>query len=181
MLALVQVLVRLTRAPDMQSLVRAITGRIGALARAHALLSESRWNGADLQRLVSEELAPFRASDRAHASGPTVALAAGAAQSVAMVLHELATNAAKYGALSRLTGRIDLTWAWDAGILVLRWSENGGPPVQQPTSFGLGTGVIERNVVQQLDGTVRFEWRLEGFACEIRLPGRALVVSRAAA
>jgi PAS domain S-box-containing protein len=177
MLAVVQAMVRLTRADTVEGLVEALEGRIGALARAHNLLAGARWQGAEIQRLVGEELAPYRVGDggRIDLSGPAMSLAPTAAQSLAMALHELATNAAKYGALSAPGGRVAITWRHDeaAGLLILRWCETGGPTVRQPAHRGFGMGVIERTIGQHIGGEVRFDWRPEGLVCELRLPAGA--------
>lgn len=173
MLALVQVMLRQTRATTVKEYAAAAQGRVAALARAHTLLSQSQWQSVDLKRLAEEELAPFRLADgtRIHIEGPPAALASGAAQSFALALHELATNALKYGALSVPGGRASVVWARRAeGRLALRWTESGGPPVRPPTRQGLGTNVIDRSIRGQLDGEVRFDWRPEGLVCEIDVP-----------
>ncbi len=105
-LAVIQSIIRLTRAKSVDDYVQAIEGRIKALARAHTLLSDSRWNGADLSTLVDEELAPYRAGDRIRCGGPDISLQPATAQGLALALHELATNAAKHGALSSPAGKI---------------------------------------------------------------------------
>jgi PAS domain S-box-containing protein len=182
MLAVVQAMVRLTRAETIPAFRAAVEGRIATLARAHTLLSQSRWEGADLRRLVEEELAPHRRGDgtRIGIDGPTVALTPAAAQSMAMALHELVTNAAKYGALSVQSGHVDVAWRMPDGTLELRWIETGGPPLRPPQRRGIGTGVIERSVRDQLGGAVMFDWRDKGLVCEIRVP-RAHLTGRAAA
>ena len=110
-----------------------------------------------------------RAKTRARIHGPQVLLEPNAAQSIAVILHELATNAAKYGALSLAKGQIDLCWSHESdGRLELRWTETGGPPVQMPTREGFG-GRIIKQMAGQLKGTARFEWRAEGLDCEITL------------
>jgi two-component sensor histidine kinase len=172
MLALVLALLRTTRAASVPEFVKAVHGRIRALARAHVLLSESRWAGADLRRLVEEELAPFRTREEARVrmSGPAVMLAAPAAQALGMALHELATNAVKYGALSAPAGRIEVAWTLERQGLVLRWAETGGPPASPPVRRGTGTTVIEKSITYQLNGAVEFAWNLEGLACEMVVP-----------
>jgi two-component sensor histidine kinase len=101
--------------------------------------------------------------------GPQVLLEPNTAQAVAVTLHELATNAVKYGALSTANGRIDLKWSHEAnGRLILRWTETGGPTVQPPTRKGFGARIIEQ-VIVQLKGESRFDWRAEGLICEITL------------
>jgi PAS domain S-box-containing protein len=177
MLAVVQVMLRQTRGATVAEYAKAAQGRIAALARAHTLLSKSHWRGADLGRLLAEELAPFRRaeSERISIDGPPVLLRPEAAQSITMALHELATNAVKYGALSVTSGRIAVAWSRDAtGDLVLHWAESGGPPVVAPSRKGLGTSVIERSIGQQLGGSVRFDWKPAGLACQIRVPAKEL-------
>jgi len=174
-LAVVQSIVRLTRARDVESHVAAVEGRIQALARAHVLLSQSRWQGADLGTLVEEELAPYRGNragerDRVVALGPNVVLEPATAQTVALALHELATNAAKYGALSEAAGRVRLAWEMRSGNLVLHWCESGGPPVAPPAVNGYGTRVIAASIERQLGGSAVFEWRHGGLECTLSVP-----------
>jgi HWE histidine kinase len=147
-------------------------GRIRALANVHTLFVQSRWTGAELQNLVMQELLPYFQNEesRARAEGPNLLLEPSAAQSVAVTLHELATNAAKYGALSGPNGHVHVAWSRGAdGRLVLRWTETGGPPVKPPTRRGFGTRLMERMIRGQLNGDVCFDWRAEGLACEISL------------
>jgi PAS domain S-box-containing protein len=171
-LALVQSIVRLTRADTIKSYIAAVDGRIGALSRAHTLLAQSRWQGADLARLADEELAPYRMADadRVSASGPDVSLEPRTAQTLALALHELSTNAAKYGALSAISGRVKLTWDLQPDQLVLHWVESGGPSTQPPASPGFGIRVISASVERQLEGEARFEWRPEGLHCSLAVP-----------
>jgi len=171
-LALVQSIVRLTRADNIKSYIAAVDGRIAALARAHTLLAQSRWQGADLARLVDEELAAYRGGDaqRIVASGPDVSLEPRTAQTLALALHELSTNAAKYGALSVLSGRVQLTWELQSHSLVLRWAENGGPPAVPPASPGFGIKVISASVERQFEGEAHFDWQREGLHCSLTVP-----------
>jgi PAS domain S-box-containing protein len=172
LLTVVQATVALTRAPDAQALKEILTGRISALAHAHQLLSQARWEGADLRQMVEEELRPFHMGEggRVRLHGPTIALQPQAAQSVAMALHELATNAAKYGALSRPEGQVEVVWRGGAHEpLTLVWTERGGPRVSQPARRGLGMTVVERAVGGALQGSARFDWRPEGLVCELTI------------
>jgi two-component sensor histidine kinase len=173
LLAIVQATVHLAHAETVDGLKAAIEGRIQALATAHGLLAQSRWTGADLHRLVTEELSPYCRDGelRARIDGPSQMLNPDAAQSIAMVVHELTTNAAKYGALSGSAGRVEVVWSrpTDERLLV-RWSETGGPIVQPPSRQGFGTRVIDQLVRGQLNGEVRFDWRAEGLVCEIAVP-----------
>jgi PAS domain S-box-containing protein len=168
-LATVQATVQLTHADNVAEFKKSIEGRLHALANVHRLFVESRWAGAELHELVSQELAPYRRGDgtRVNIEGPKLVLEPNAAQTIAVVCHELATNAAKYGALSVSDGRVVVAWTSRSdGCLVLRWNETGGPPVTMPTREGFGTRVMGK-MVQQSKGEVRFDWRPEGLACEV--------------
>jgi two-component sensor histidine kinase len=172
MLATVQAIARMTQAGTVPAYRRILIGRISALARVHALLAESRWTGAELRRLAEEELLPFGGADgRATVAGPALSLGPDPAQAVAMVLHELAANAARHGALSAPRGRVSVAWRWTAdGRLALEWTETGGPPVQAPTHHGFGIGLIEATVRGQLDAQVSLDWRREGLFCRLSIP-----------
>ena len=185
-LALVQSIVRLTRSEDIKSYTAAVDGRIGALARAHTLLAQSRWQGADLARLIGEELAPFRTdgAERIATAGPEVSLEPRTAQTLALALHELSTNAAKYGALSVTSGRVAVSWDLQPQGLVLRWIESGGAPPQMPVAHGFGIRLISASIERQLGGEAAFDWRPEGLHCLLRVPRRDYVdtlANRAAA
>jgi PAS domain S-box-containing protein len=171
-LAVVQAIVRLTRAPTTRAYVEAVEGRIGALAQAHTLLSESRWQGADIRRLVDEELAPYRGAQapRVTIDGPSVFLSPDRAQAVALALHELATNAAKYGALSCAAGQVAVGWTLDGRTLALRWVETRGPRVRPPTVQGFGTRILSASIRQQVGGNVDWDWRPEGLHCTLSIP-----------
>ena len=175
MLAVVQSMVQLTRSGSVQELKELLNGRIAALGRAHSLLAESRWQGAGLRPLVAEELAPYEAEeDRATIAGPDVVLSPPAAQNMAMVIHELATNAAKYGAFSLPDGRVAVDWRLDGGQeLTFRWSETGGPPVARPEQHGFGLRLISRSISYQLDGDVALDWKPDGLLCTVRIPMEA--------
>jgi len=162
----------LTRASDVSAYTTAVEGRIRALSRAHTILSLSRWQGADMRGLVEEELAPYRTGETAkvETAGPNVSLQPAAAQSLALALHELVTNAAKYGALSSMSGRVHLSWELNPGTLVLKWTESGGPATQAPSSPGFGTRIITASIEGQLAGQTLFNWRPEGLQCTISVP-----------
>jgi PAS domain S-box-containing protein len=171
-LAVVQSIVRLTRAPTKEAYIAAVEGRITALARAHVLLSESRWQGANLVRLLDEELAPYRRTEheRIVTQGPAVFLDPATAQILALALHELATNAAKYGALSAVSGSVNLAWQVRPGSLDLHWIETGGPPVPSSRADGYGTRVISASIERHLDGRVVFDWRPQGLCFAMSIP-----------
>lgn len=177
LLAVIQGTVQLSRAETPVALKTVILGRIAALGRAHQLLSEARWEGADLRRLVEEELLAFSLGEASRVSirGPEVALTPAAAQALAMALHELATNAAKYGALSAPEGHVDVSWTQaEDGALSVVWSERGGPAVAPPSRRGLGTTILARALAGPLRGESRLDWRLGGLVCELELPAGAL-------
>jgi two-component system CheB/CheR fusion protein len=171
LLALALATVHLTNGESAAELKTAIEGRLRALANAHTLLAQSRWAGANLRNLALEELAPYCAADdqRMRINGPDVILGQAPAQAIALALHELATNAAKYGALSKSSGRIDIEWRLQPGNrLLLRWSESGGPPVEAPARQGFGTRVMAR-ICDQLNGELHFDWRQDGLVCDISI------------
>jgi PAS domain S-box-containing protein len=171
LLATVQATINLSQSDTPEGLKHAIEGRIRALANVHSLFVETRWIGAELSAIATQELAPYSETDetRVQIDGPQVLLEPNAAQAIAVALHELATNAAKYGALSVAKGQVDLKWSHEADErLILRWTEIGGPAVQAPARQGFGCRVVER-MIEQLRGKARFDWRPEGLVCEIIL------------
>jgi PAS domain S-box-containing protein len=171
-LATVQAAVHLSHAETPDGLKKLIEGRINALAKVHALFVQSHWKGASLHSLVSQELSPYRGDRdaRVRINGPDVTLEPNKAQAIAISLHELATNAAKYGSLSTTDGHVEIAWSHAAdGRLSLWWNETGGPRVKAPTHRGFGTRVMENIIRDQLRGEVRFDWRDQGLACEIAL------------
>jgi PAS domain S-box-containing protein len=174
-LAVVQSIVRLTRAKTTQMYAATVEGRIRALAQAHNLISQSRWQGADLRTLVDEELNPYRSSDgdKIIAEGPAVSLRPVMAQTLALALHELATNAAKYGALSTPRGKVRLQWDLEPDSLVLNWTETGGPATMAPSSQGFGTQIINASIRSQLGGQVTFDWLPDGLTCTLSVPYRS--------
>jgi two-component sensor histidine kinase len=173
-LATVQATVHLSHSDTTDGLKNAISGRIQALANAYTLFVESRWIGAELQSLVTQELAPYFQDGKtrgARFDGPIVLLERNTAQTIAVILHELTTNAAKYGALSVPEGHVQIKWSHPAdGRLVIRWIETGGPPVTPPTRQGFGTRLIRSMIRDQLKGEGRLDWHPEGLACEIAVP-----------
>jgi len=181
LLAVVQAIVTLTPMGEGTDLKTSVVGRIQALARAHSLLSESRWDGVDLRALVEEELAPFKSPSRGriHTEGPPLKLRPAAAQSLGLVLHELATNAAKYGALSVDAGELRVEWRREqdeaGNWLVIEWTESGGPPVVAPETLGFGSNIIRTSVERQLRGKATKDWRPEGLLCILRMPSSEAV------
>jgi two-component sensor histidine kinase len=184
-LAVVQSVLRLTPRDEPRAFAAAVEARVAALARAHSLLAEGGWSGADLRAVAERELAPYAAPRGGEGpmrgllvslDGPDVPLAPAAVQPLAMVLHELATNAAKHGALSAPGGRVEVRWragrrAEDDGMLRLRWAEAGGPPVAgAPARRGFGTRVVEATVRGQLGGAVERRWEPSGLVVEVAVP-----------
>ena len=149
--------------------------RIKSLARTHELLSHSHWHGVSLEEIVRRQLAPF-ASGNAAFDGPHVILKADAAQAVAMVLHELTTNAAKYGAFSKKDGRLLLRWRWlrngSSGRLAIEWQELGGPPVLRPDQSGYGTSIVRELIPFELGGTADLDFATDGLRCRLEIPAR---------
>ena len=178
-LAVIQSIIRLTRAKTVDDYVQAIEGRIKALARAHTLLSDSRWHGADLATLVTEELAPYRGGDKITIRGPDISLQPATAQGLALAVHELATNAAKHGALSSPSGKITLDWQLHSDALALNWAETGGPGIVSPSSRSFGLKVIIASIEQQLGGKAAFDWNPKGLRCAFSIPRSELTKSRA--
>jgi two-component sensor histidine kinase len=176
LLAVVQALLRMADAPTVPELKRSLEGRIKALAHAHVLLAQSRWTGADLQHLVTEEIAPYMggASPRVWLSGPVLTLEPSVAQSMSMIIHELATNAARHGALSG-AGRVMIDWQHGpCENLVFRWTEVGGPLVAPPERLGMGCQMISKTA-EHLKARARFDWRPDGLTFEMSAPVTLLV------
>jgi PAS domain S-box-containing protein len=163
----------LRRAASPAEFATGFSGRLQSLARAHDLLTQSSWAGADLQTLAHDQLVLGGAeSSRITFSGPQVNLDAQPALHVAMILHELGTNARKHGALSVAAGRVSLNWevrTHGDRQLLLHWEERGGPPVSVPTQHGFGTMLIGRSLAAH-GGRAELHYRAEGVACEIALP-----------
>ncbi len=175
-LAVALSVLRQTPRDDAAVFAASVEGRVAALARAHSLLSTEKWVGADLRKLAQGELEDH--SPSMILSGPTVLLNAEAAQPMAMVLHELLTNALKYGALRGEQGRVDLSWEVSeaSGELTVHWREQGGPPPAPADDIrqGFGSRLIDTLIRQQLNGQVWHDWRAEGLICVITLPPAGL-------
>jgi PAS domain S-box-containing protein len=171
-LAVVLSMLRLTRAPTIESFISTVEGRVHALAATHNLLSATRWEGADLGKIVDEEMAPYHASHRRRVitSGPRVILLPATAQAVALALHELATNAAKYGAFSTDTGTLSVTWRTEGDTMVLDWTESGGPTTEEPARLGLGLTIVRSSIEAQFRGAVIYDWHADGLHCRLTMP-----------
>jgi len=169
-LALAQSIVRLTRGETVKAYIQAVEGRISALARVHTILSLSSWQGAEIGKLVDEELAPYATADQITFRGIDIQLQPATAQTLALALHELVTNSAKYGALSTLSGRLSLNWAIEEDVLQMVWEERNGPLVEKPASRGFGTRSVIASIESQLGGQAEFDWRSEGLVCRLSVP-----------
>lgn len=171
LLAVIQGILRLTKADTAEEFQAALQGRLSTLANVHRLFSVSRWTGADIRAIIEQELKPYAAHDskRVAISGGDLKLTAALAQAIAVSVHELATNAAKYGSLSNPSGRIEVSWQTDNANLALHWKETGGPRVAEPVRKGFGVGAVD-GVVRTLSGTITRQWKPEGLICEFCFP-----------
>ena len=158
---------------SMPDFVSALDKRIASLARVHELLSCNRWQGVSLREIVRREFAPY-AADNIAIRGPSVMLIAEAVQPLAMVLHELTTNAAKYGAFSNRSGRVLLRWWWlqkdSQHRLAIVWREKGGPAVVSPNRYGYGTSIVRELIPFELGGEVDLIFAANGLKCRMEIP-----------
>ena len=179
-LAVVQAIIQLTDATNMQAYRRRITGRIQSLARTHSLLAESKWDGVMLARLIHDELSPFETDEdappgkqRFTVRGPDIILKPAAAQAFALILHEMLTNAVKYGALTASNGQVQISWSCTTGTedkLLFTWQELDGPPTKEPERAGFGWTVIRSSVEEQMRGTLLTKWTETGLSMTIEIP-----------
>ena len=151
---------------------RAFNDRLMALSRAHNVLTRQNWDSADLGEIAAESVRPFDQVEdgRVRVEGPEVKLTPKAALALSMVVHELATNAIKHGALSVESGRVDFTWTVADGRLTLVWRESGGPPAAPGGRRGFGTTLIERSLDGELGGSAEMEFSPAGLACTLTMP-----------
>jgi len=180
----VSAVARQTRASSnsLDEYIPALDRRIRSMADAHALLSQSRWNGADLADLVRQQLAPHASDVNATVSGPDVTLTAAQTQTLAQVLHELTSNAAKYGALSSPHGRVEVSWSRrgraDAANLFIEWRELGGPAVAASPNCKYGVSIIRDLIPQEFGGSVDLAFAPDGVCCRIELPSTPVSIDR---
>lgn len=184
MLATIQALARQSLAGEttLEGFQQSFQGRLQAMSRAHNVLTKSRWESVDLRSLITEELEPYQGgggSQVAVRAKTEVALRPKAALAVCLAIHELATNAGKYGALSVPGGLLDIHW--DVAPerpreLKLTWRESGGPPVSKPTRTGFGFKLITASLAYEIEGTVDMKFPIEGLTCDITIPLDALVL-----
>ena len=171
-LAIVQSFARQTfhsSVPADEAIVR-FEGRLQALAEAHNLLTRNNWETSTIEDVALTALKPFCSADRCKASGPPIEIPPQTAVGLALALHELATNAAKYGALSNEAGEVRVSWSTLGDKLELIWSERGGPPVTMPERRGFGTRMIERTLAAEFDGTVDLTFDPDGVRCRVIAP-----------
>jgi len=146
----------------------AFEGRLAALAAAHDVLTRQNWEAGSIAQIVTEAVAPQDPGDgRMTLSGPLVDLEPKTAVALALAVHELATNAVKYGALSSPEGRVEVRWTAERGLLRLSWRETGGPPVKGPIQRGFGARLLEQGLAEELGGAVRLEFLPEGVLCSV--------------
>ena len=165
---------------SMTELVEKLEGRIHSMADTHSLLSRGRWQGVSLVDVVRHELAPYAKAGNTLVDGPDVVMTADATQVVAMVLHELVTNAAKYGALSNSNGKVAVRWdrrrnGNPESELLIEWQESDGPPTVIPAREGYGTSVIRDLIPYELDGLVDYELARDGARCRLEIPAKWLI------
>ncbi|HWX50453.1 MAG TPA: HWE histidine kinase domain-containing protein [Roseomonas sp.] len=168
-LAVVQSIIRLSQVDNPTHFAAAVEGRVGALARAHTLLARENWSGGDLRRLIEGELTAYLRSERVMIYGAGIWLAPEAVQAIAMVSHELTTNAVRHGALAGPEGEVAVRWTMlPDGRLRLIWSERRATLLtERPRRRGFGMRMIDATVRSQLGGNISFEWRPEGLNCTI--------------
>lgn len=175
MLALVQAIARQTMQSDSENFLARFSARIQALSAAQDMLVHDQWRGADLEELVRSQLGHMKGiiGERIRLKGPRLPLKADAAQALGMAIHELATNAGKYGALSNEEGQVRIEWQLDSGpsgerVFEISWVERNGPPVKKPERLGFGSLVIERMTSQAMDASVDVEYALLGLTWRLR-------------
>lgn len=162
-------------AESVEDYEKTLISRLRALSDAHALVFEANWSETDLAQVIERTLRPFRRADRAvEVEGPYVALSPKAALTLSLVLHELATNAVRHGALSSERGSVTVRWTFDETggrrLVDIHWLEQGGPPVDAPKRAGFGTTLLERSLAHDLDGEAVVDFGVSGFQCHLRFP-----------
>ncbi len=181
--AIVDSMIRFSKrsAGSVDEMATLLSGRLHALAAAHALVRRSFSAGPSpslpesttLSAILFAILKPYETANADHcaATGPEIVLGAAATTALAMFFHEFATNAAKYGALARDEGRVSISWRRQGATLVLQWRETGGPPIAAPPAqLGFGSELARNTIVRQLDGTLSVDWREDGLVADVTLP-----------
>jgi two-component sensor histidine kinase len=182
LLAVIQAMARQTarHAGSTEGFLNQFSARLQALAASHDLLVRESWHGASLRELIQSQLAAYTGSGEAPVAmdGPAVALKPEAAQNLGLAMHELAVNAAKFGALSVPSGRVSITWALRDHALTLEWREQFGPKVKVRRKKGFGSMVIERNLARALDAKVDLDFDPDGLRCHIVMPSNQILAAR---
>lgn len=161
------------RANTLEEFAQGIEGRIRALSATHDLLTQSEWSTTPIAAVVEAELAPYTGNGEVlSVAGPPVELAPGDALSLGLAIHELATNAAKYGALGDARGRVSVTWTQADGVARVTWQESGGPPVLPIHKRGFGMDLIEKIVAHELNNPIELDFASAGVRCVITVPVR---------
>jgi two-component sensor histidine kinase len=172
MLSVVDAIAHQTATTNPEDFIERFSERIQALSANQDLLIRNAWHGVEIEDLVRAQLAPFAdlIGSRIVVRGPKLRLNAASAQAIGLALHELTTNAGKYGALSKDTGRLDITWATDGDIFAMSWAEHDGPPVSVPQRRGFGTVVMQQMTERSLDGWVDLEYAPSGVTWRLTCP-----------
>jgi two-component sensor histidine kinase len=171
-LTTIQAICRMTikNSQDMTAFERTFTARLLALSTTHNLLTESAWSGVELRELLVTELEPFRVSRRLSYNGPAVNLTSKVAIALGMAVHEMGTNAAKYGALQASRGSVRISWSVSDGVLRFDWLERCGHPIVPPSHRGFGSRLIHQTIVRELQGTVELNYNEDGLHAEFAVP-----------
>jgi two-component sensor histidine kinase len=177
MLSVVDSIAHHTAAKNPKDFVERFSQRIQALSANQDLLVRNEWKGVEIEELVHAQLAHFTdlIGSRIAVHGPKLHLNAASAQAIGLALHELATNAGKYGALSRTAGHVDIRWGSDGNTLAMSWTEHGGPPVSAPRRRGFGTIVMDTMAERSVDGTVDLDYASSGLSWRLTCPAAAVL------
>jgi two-component system, chemotaxis family, CheB/CheR fusion protein len=182
LLTMIQVIARQTFPKETNALaLRAFAERLSAIGAANDILRNGQWTSASLRDLVKSATGPFTDADgqRVHLTGPDLPIKGNAAVALSMALHELSTNALKYGAWSNAEGSVALTWGLhpsaEGEMFTLTWEEKGGPPVHRPRQTGFGSTMIQRTLAAQLEGKVDLDYRPSGLAFRLDAPAAGLI------
>jgi PAS domain S-box-containing protein len=180
LLAVIQAMARQTarHAGSIGGFLEQFSARLQALAASHDLLVRESWHGASLRELIQSQMAAYSGGAQVVIDGAPVALKPEAAQTLGLALHELAVNAAKFGALSVPSGQVSITWAIHGAAIELDWREQNGPPVKTRRKRGFGSVVIERNLASALDATVNLEFAPDGLRCHVVIPASQILAAR---
>jgi two-component sensor histidine kinase len=180
MLSVVHAIARQTATKNPEDFLERFSERIQALSANQDLLVRNQWHGVDVDDLVRAQVAHFAGllGSRIVVRGPKLRLKAASSQAIGLALHELATNAGKYGALSMDTGRLNIGWEADGETFIMSWTESEGPPVYPPERRGFGAIVIEAMVEHSVDGTVNLNYAPSGLIWQLTCPAATALESQ---